>query len=991
MEIYKYTMRNKFNKNIKKDFIVNRRYNSIIEYKQFKKDIKTKIKYNKDELQELLFMDTSLCEYVYETFIHAITKNYIKDLITEQDINLMKHNEIFCDEKYDKILVKRIYDKFIDLILTNIEILDFDKKVYICLKQSNLIDKCYKVQPVFNEIKPPSYLPDKDSYEISKMIKDVDSEKIIETHIVEKTTKNKKDDTDTENDAEDDVENDAVDDGKEEDAELNYSSEEEEESGIINEIELDEYTDKKIGFSFRKSQTDAINSCIHQNFKSGIHHQIMGAGKSILMLNIIKKHCEKYGLTNSNMYIVCTDRIEIFKSWFFINLTQKFENEYNELYKKDVDAEINMKNKEHILEKERLIEFYDYEQSCYEIIKEDTQKLIRSPDKLHQNKSISSAIKNRIIERMDELLNNIKLVDSIILKNNALFEQSKIKYVKDSIKEYAKYNYTVQHCNNTYGYNIEKFKLWKTDGIIDMNEFNIVENVISKDKISDEFKKKDKPIIYIVNNSYLKAGNKYKMLQTKNIGLILVDECHSVSGNLNYEMLKYFRDNNISIMGFSATPLRPTVTAKKQLIDIYGYYDEHEEKYVINMISNYDMIQALTDEIVLPFVHVIIVPKLQNKGKELLISSSVSEEQTLNKIINHWFKTNPDLPFKKGVCWANSISKIAKDKGSYYNALKFLFEDASTNLDSEPIKLYTSYSGNKTYSQVNELDEFEKEDNHALLLCVNRVKEGSDIKNLDCGIFIDAVKNRGIVSALQSMGRIMRPDKEKLKKYALIIECVKLTEKKSIEGMTVERVLKYYKQLINIGSFKDSGAHVDKLLRLHNDIEIIDDDRGKYIQLNLENGKKCRINLEVQSIDWTKFQDKLRNELKNSLKIGEEEMLKREYMILENKVQRLHLKNKNEYIELTEIDKRFEKMPEIKYAKYWTNYYEFLKIDMSEHPKTKKEWKDKCLSLGIRTEEQYMRKWHKYGLPEMADERYKGFGDVDAELHDREILRIRGK
>ena len=48
--------------------------------------------------------------------------------------------------------------------------------------------------------------------------------------------------------------------------------------------------------------------------------------------------------------------------------------------------------------------------------------------------------------------------------------------------------------------------------------------------------------------------------------MILVDECHSVSGLNYYKMLKYLKYNNnliIPIIGFSATPLRQVKNADK--------------------------------------------------------------------------------------------------------------------------------------------------------------------------------------------------------------------------------------------------------------------------------------------------------------------------------------------------------------------------------------------------------------------------------------------
>ena len=52
-------------------------------------------------------------------------------------------------------------------------------------------------------------------------------------------------------------------------------------------------------------------------------------------------------------------------------------------------------------------------------------------------------------------------------------------------------------------------------------------------------------------------------------------------------MLKYFRENNIHVIGFSATPLRPVKNACKQLLDIYGIYNINNSANRLNIISNY--------------------------------------------------------------------------------------------------------------------------------------------------------------------------------------------------------------------------------------------------------------------------------------------------------------------------------------------------------------------------------------------------------------------
>lgn len=58
---------------------------------------------------------------------------------------------------------------------------------------------------------------------------------------------------------------------------------------------------------------------------------------------------------------------------------------------------------------------------------------------------------------------------------------------------------------------------------------------------------------------------------------------------------------------------------------------------------------------------------------------------------------------------------------------------------------------------------------------------GSDIKNLDCCIFLDNVKSRSAKLFVQSIGRVLRLDKNNSKKYGLVID---LKNKSSINIMT---------------------------------------------------------------------------------------------------------------------------------------------------------------------------------------------------------------
>ena len=64
-----------------------------------------------------------------------------------------------------------------------------------------------------------------------------------------------------------------------------------------------------------------------------------------------------------------------------------------------------------------------------------------------------------------------------------------------------------------------------------------------------------KPILLIINRSFLVSDKKYEKLKL-NIGLIIHDECHSISNNTTQEFYKYIigKNNNVKCIGFSATP-----------------------------------------------------------------------------------------------------------------------------------------------------------------------------------------------------------------------------------------------------------------------------------------------------------------------------------------------------------------------------------------------------------------------------------------------------
>ena len=577
----------------------------------------------------------------------------------------------------------------------------------------------------------------------------------------------------------------------------------------------------------RPNQKMAVNNTIQQNFKSGIHCQIMGAGKSLIILNIIQSHFQIYNNPN-NIYIVMTERIDILKQMF-------------------------------------------------------------------------------------------------------------------------------------YGNKEKNYALWKSNGIIDINLFDLKENIINKS--FDNVINKNKPTIWIINNAFLKICHKNISNENlQNIKLILDDECHSVSGVNNYSMLKYFKDKNINIIGFSATPLRPVKGADDKLSKIFSYHDK------LNIISSYTLFGGIRDDIILPFRHYIIHIDDINDIPQ--------------KIIDKYIINNPDLPYKKGIGWTRKINDLT-DKSND----GIITTDIKKLLPLHDIYIYHSKCENdKSLQKFYTLEP--TDDNHeinSLLLCVNCCREGSDIQYVDYGIFLDDVKKRSILVSLQTCGRIMRPDPRKLKKYATIIEFV--TNDKSIEMLTLNKIMDYYKTLLNLSEIRSIDEYddiniINQFEELYNNTYIVKETNEIKIKV-FNSDKECIIKLDVDiiKIDWSLIKNTLRSEYIKITGKLELDVLKNEFNLAVENNKSLKIQTKKEYIaKINELN--LIEDPENKFNAFWTNWYDYLGIDVSKYPENKLLWKNKCNKLKLNTAKKYYEYVEKNNdMPKMPEQIYK-ITNLIAELED---------
>ena len=241
-----------------------------------------------------------------------------------------------------------------------------------------------------------------------------------------------------------------------------------------------------------------------------------------------------------------------------------------------------------------------------------------------------------------------------------------------------------------------------------------------------------KPILLIMNRSYLVSQLRYERLKTE-FGLVIHDECHSIKNNSTQKFYQYMLSKYPAIrcLGFTATPF--TEVAPFQTI-----------------LSNYTIYNAFCD-------NVIVGPKIK------WISSQKEFDDV--QIMNVCKENIQQLPYRKVLVWCGIIEKCYE----LATLWKREFKDYLVVVD-------TSKEENDDYKL------FAESENNAILFCACKHREGSDISNLDGCIFLDQVENRNAKTFVQCIGRVLRKDKLQKKNYGLImdfnaISCIKICDR----------------------------------------------------------------------------------------------------------------------------------------------------------------------------------------------------------------------
>jgi len=533
-------------------------------------------------------------------------------------------------------------------------------------------------------------------------------------------------------------------------------------------------------------------------------------------------------------------------------------------------------------------------------------------------------------------------------------------------------------------------KEWKRLSIVNLDEIDVINRVTVKclDWDTIMLEKQDKPKLLVINRAYLTRPKMYKKFTNKNIGMILHDECHSSTSKLCYDFLIHCKKYKIPTIGFSATPLRtggsklePNI---QKLLNIYGI--KREEKIALNLLTNYSMINSISHELILPPKFYWYLFDIQNTSNIDEIKSKTVTEQDIAIIIKILCEVLETLPNRKIIAWCGTILMAESWKIMFIKIKKNpLIKELCPLLAN--FEFYIDHS--KNYADYVKFKECK---NDAIMFCANKHREGSDIKYLDCCMFLDKVLNRTPIPFIQSIGRVLRiPNKECTDEKCIDNKCTSINcidnKNKKICGVVIDgfakdsnnyekemidKIIGYYMALGNLAANDNTKyEHYVKLLNL---VEF--DKDNKLIKLKFN---KQQIVINCNKLEWGKIIEKFEPILQDKIKLSVDDNFRHKAMILKSKFNfNINTDFVTEYNNINSDDKMIYNLPDInndEYAQLLNNksWVEFLELEHNFYSLDELIKNVKTMKITVNN-----KSWHKLNnmdnrIPLYPEYYYKSF------------------
>lgn len=540
----------------------------------------------------------------------------------------------------------------------------------------------------------------------------------------------------------------------------------------------------------------------------------------------------------------------------------------------------------------------------------------------------------------------------------------------------------------------ENIKKIKNNKIVNISFEPKIIDCVDKFDINKFNKKNDIPSIYIIN--FDKFTNSTKMddlnkIKFKKFSTLIIDESHWIGAEQINKLLSYIKnETTIDVIGFSATPIRCNKKNKElteSLFEKNKMFDNTSIDKKINILYEYSYYNALKNGIICPISWIPIIieekylideNKLKNDGSDNSENDNITERK--NKILHHtafnkvWNEINNKIIVKsfkkKGILWFRKRKDLLE---FYYHIKEKIPEDIKMfctmtyeENEKEIKKLVDKCKLNKEHFD-NALNNFESENQNAILLSVFRAIEGFDDEKIDFGIrmyysnYIDAVTETQRMGRMNRLCTIVEKNGKESKKVRGYFGTLEI--KSDVETMK-KNIISRLKNWIAFARSWNDDLNSEIVDNGKNSIEIkekLKEIMSTHIDANILNVFDIDIEKEVLQCN---------------------ESLLQEFKEIKKYIKKLNIISKDEYNNLTEKDKNLIKSPDSYFDNYWNGWYDYLNINTDKLIKDKTKWKEKCEKLNIQSVEDYYEKCKSnHELPIYPNEIYYNFTNIDNELN----------
>lgn len=357
---------------------------------------------------------------------------------------------------------------------------------------------------------------------------------------------------------------------------------------------------------------------------------------------------------------------------------------------------------------------------------------------------------------------------------------------------------------------------------------------------------------------------------------IIIDECHRSIYNLWKQVLDYF---DAFLIGLTATPDKRT----------FGFFHE-------NVVSEYKHENAVADGVNVPYEVYTIETKVTKEGAKIQAQQYVDKRNRLTRD-KRWTQLDEDYEYS-----AKQLDKKVVNPSQIRNIIRtyreklpeifpkrkevpksLIFAKTDSHADDiiktvrEEFGEGNDFCKKVTYQTVENprsvLQQFRNEYNPRIAVTVDMIATGTDVKPIECLVFMRDVKSRGYFEQMKGRGtRVLNyddlkkvtPSAASAKTHFVIVDAIGVTKSLKTDSRPLERKkstsLKELLQNVLMGAGRDEDTMTSLANRLMRLDKRINDEEREQIQ-DLTGGKDLKqvSRKLLEAFDPDKVEEKAKN------------------------------------------------------------------------------------------------------------------------------------